>query len=311
MKMHVDSFFAKGFSHFVCEDYVIHGTAPIPYIVLSDGCSTSPNTDVGARILAHKVSGTIGENPTARIQDTIAEAQKTVLGLGLPEQSLDVTLIIATIRDGGASVHFWGDGFCFYRRDGMDFMRRIYFQPNMPSYLSYTLCEGTWREYTKFQPMQIIEEYVNGELVDSRECEAPRSFHSLQVPLDGLECLAIASDGVESFVRREDSSHTGLGLLLPMPRPARFARPGRCPHSRPSQLGINSAESEGAEWEISNRNWYHTSIHRIAAEILGFKTTRGQFVKRRMKRMLKGLKADGVDHFDDLAVGGFVRCDTR
>ncbi len=50
--MNIDTFIKQG-EHGICEDYVIakmiNGS---PVLVISDGCSSSPNTDVGSKLLA-------------------------------------------------------------------------------------------------------------------------------------------------------------------------------------------------------------------------------------------------------------------
>ena len=51
--LQIDSYFTNGKVNKVCQDYVIHGETPVPYVILCDGCSSSKFTDVGARILAH------------------------------------------------------------------------------------------------------------------------------------------------------------------------------------------------------------------------------------------------------------------
>ena len=53
MTIHIDHLLKKGKTHKICEDYIISGYNPAPYIILSDGCSSSKNTDVGARVLCH------------------------------------------------------------------------------------------------------------------------------------------------------------------------------------------------------------------------------------------------------------------
>ena len=50
--MFADCAFAAGRGHDVCQDYAAAGGgADEPYAILADGCSTSPDTDVGARLL--------------------------------------------------------------------------------------------------------------------------------------------------------------------------------------------------------------------------------------------------------------------
>lgn len=53
--MHADSHYIIGDSHRVCQDYTLHGIDKDnnPYIFVSDGCSSAKNTDFGARILCH------------------------------------------------------------------------------------------------------------------------------------------------------------------------------------------------------------------------------------------------------------------
>ena len=43
-----DSYFKIGKTHLICQDYALHSEG---HISLSDGCSSSPNTDIGSRLL--------------------------------------------------------------------------------------------------------------------------------------------------------------------------------------------------------------------------------------------------------------------
>ncbi|HYO91642.1 MAG TPA: hypothetical protein VEQ40_08400, partial [Pyrinomonadaceae bacterium] len=61
--MNADSAFLIGATHAVCQDYAVAGNGTPderaavsnlqanPYVILSDGCSSSPDTDIGARLL--------------------------------------------------------------------------------------------------------------------------------------------------------------------------------------------------------------------------------------------------------------------
>ncbi len=53
--MNTDCFYSIGHSHKVCEDYALSGTIgdTLAYAVVCDGCSSSKQVDVGARLLAH------------------------------------------------------------------------------------------------------------------------------------------------------------------------------------------------------------------------------------------------------------------
>ena len=48
MEVNVDHFTKIGKNYLVCEDYILSGVSPTPYIILSDGCSSSKHIDVGA-----------------------------------------------------------------------------------------------------------------------------------------------------------------------------------------------------------------------------------------------------------------------
>ena len=53
--MNTDFYCEIGDSHVACEDYALAGKINdnISYAIVADGCSSSPNVDVGARVLAH------------------------------------------------------------------------------------------------------------------------------------------------------------------------------------------------------------------------------------------------------------------
>jgi hypothetical protein len=51
MKLALDSHYTIGKLHLCCEDYGCHGRTPLPHVILADGCSAAPDSDVGARLL--------------------------------------------------------------------------------------------------------------------------------------------------------------------------------------------------------------------------------------------------------------------
>ena len=51
MTVALDSYYTIGKVHLYCQDYVFQGWKPVPHVILADGCSASPNSDVGARLL--------------------------------------------------------------------------------------------------------------------------------------------------------------------------------------------------------------------------------------------------------------------
>lgn len=168
--MNADAAFVTGKTHRVCQDYARADISNGQYAIVADGCSSSPDSDFGSRLLVKSVEnfaiGTFGNNsllhkqlPTTSsvfydfaplaLRDAIA-AQK-VLSLG--SQSLDATLLLACYREGRIGdthddtfldkvihVQVYGDGFVAARRreSGIIDAYRIEYPSGYPLYLSYS-----------------------------------------------------------------------------------------------------------------------------------------------------------------------------
>src|SRR6266496_2217714 len=127
--MNADSAFIIGASHTVCQDYAVAGhslltqrapdinSAATPYIILSDGCSSSPDTDIGARLLV-KAAEQILLAPLRPLANELAEmhkesARRALLWAGiagLQPQALDATLLTVHFSDDGLILGCSGDG---------------------------------------------------------------------------------------------------------------------------------------------------------------------------------------------------------
>src|SRR5215203_2249321 len=71
--MNTDCFFNIGATHSVCQDYVVAS----PYLILSDGCSSSPDTDIGARLLVKAAERVCGKY---EIEEVHKESARLALG---------------------------------------------------------------------------------------------------------------------------------------------------------------------------------------------------------------------------------------
>ena len=100
--MHADDFFTIGNSHVICDDYATSRADGPLRAVVSDGCSGSPNTDCGSRILANLAL----RNPNWSSQ----EAGDVRRQRFLPVDSLDATLLIAEVDSSYITVSAYGDG---------------------------------------------------------------------------------------------------------------------------------------------------------------------------------------------------------
>lgn len=196
--------FIQGSTHTVCEDYAIsshiHGadlSVPFnPLIIVSDGCSSADNSDVGARVVAL----------AARKRFTLDIAHQFALPPGslaallethidLFTQSLDIprewcvaTLLAGFVLDGICHVYVFGDGVWYCRSKAGN--------------LSYTVIEAA----DQSPPYLIggsdsdmtITEYPSGDRVTNKE----RWFH-WSFPADTVSEFGIATDGVTAVKTRD------------------------------------------------------------------------------------------------------------
>lgn len=266
----LDTFRRIGASHTICEDYILSGDDPFKYIILSDGCSSAKNTEMGSRILCYiarqfllyRSSEYIFPNLDYNEMGNwiIHNAELTVRQLGLNRTCLNATLIIAYEYDGKYFVYMYGDGVFILKNDKQVIIVQVDFSPlNAPYYLQYRINPCDMDKYHKLGQELILNEIVNGNTIPRRsyayDFQAAWNYQTETYPT-----LLICSDGATSFYRNNDRDQ-------PIP------------------------------------------LTEIADEFLAYKLPKGEFLKRRLKRMLKIYDKEGSKHDDDLTVGAFL-CDT-
>jgi serine/threonine protein phosphatase PrpC len=278
----IDTFIEIGSQHKVCEDYILSGTDPLPFIILADGCSSSDDSEMGARILCHLAKQYIQYNGIdsknidyeGRLGNwVIHNAEMIARQLGLKKTCLDATLIVAYVIDDYFYAHMYGDGFILLESTSWESilydLRWITYSKNAPYYLNYEIDDERARMYRE---MKIKKElnylYIpNGKDIPKIEpikCPSYVPYVFLHSMKEHHKIL-ICSDGISSF-------------LDPM-------------------AGINSNKL--------------IEVHTLLHEIFGFKNTKGKFLKRRCNKYMKQLKKIGVEHFDDLAIGAFLYKDEK
>lgn len=208
-----DDFLKIGSTHRICQDYVLSGTEPFPFCILSDGCSSSAHTDVGARMLSWHSKRYLIE-----MQDQIDAIQYDDMGkwiieqaaesadkLGINPQSLDATLILAYAVNHNVHVYVYGDG-CILLKDtaGNGTCRRVRFSRSVPYYLSYELNPERKQAYRQLN----LTKAVDSQTV-SPDAPVYFKFSTKHYPL-----VIIASDGMDSFIDQAGTSH-GIEKLLP------------------------------------------------------------------------------------------------
>lgn len=278
--MNTDAYFEIGSSHKVCEDYALSGIYEnMAYAIVSDGCSSSKHSDVGARLLSHIAQGAIKHlKKRGLIADpsydtlfrelVIRKCTETQQTLGLTPDIFDATLLTCVVHENKATVIGWGDGyFIFALKDGTCFVTETKYASGAPYYLSYELSMDKKESYRQIYGKDIVTRntYIinpDGVLssVDTVESTTPMYqtyFDTLDT--DNIKAIALTSDGTDTY---EDDP--------------KFERP------------------DGASKKC------YKAIEMIPS-IVGYKNTVGEFVNRRMTRFRSDNGKSHILHYDDVS----------
>lgn len=258
-----DTFLEMGSQHKVCEDYIIKGNYPTPYIILADGCSSSNNSEMGARILCHLAKqylkyrkDDLHELDQRKTGNWIIHnAEMTARQLGLSTSCLDATLIIAFQLENRIQIFMYGDGVIIRKIRDLTEVTTIDFAPaNAPFYLSYLVDQERFDCYHDMKNELVKTIFHNGELKSSETFA-----YDAQIFFKGnaFDTLFICSDGISSFI---SGDRTERKLISHM---------------------------------------------EILPNLMSFKNTKGEFLKRRAGKELKTLSKSGIHHYDDLSIGAF------
>lgn len=272
--MNLDTFLKIGSQHSVCEDYVLSGEyGALKYIILSDGCSSSPNTEMGARILCYLARQYIRyrfeQNSESSLDyyDTgnwiIYNAEMAARQLGLPRTCLDATLLISFVDFSqpipSVNIFIYGDGFVvLVPKDGPLEMYEIEFAPdNMPFYLSYNIDPERFEMYHKKKVSKFLSKSTKSEQIFKNEF-AYDANSQFQFFIDNYKTILLFSDGLKSFIKQDP---TNREILNPLD---------------------------------------------IIEGLISFKNIKGKFLQRRVSKALKSLAENNIVHYDDLSIGAYI-----
>ena len=269
-----DVHFAIGKTHDVCQDYGLAHDAGqtgldgyLAGAVVCDGCSSSPDTDWGARFLARAAVNTWQPFQALSV---VQRADHFRQNLELAPEALDATmLLIRETPTGDAKVTVQGDGVVVARfRDGSGYKSwSISFSLNAPDYLSYRLKPARYAAYraagggVKTITMNDGSVYQSWPpmLVNEPQTLVPDLTFDANFSRAEYDVVLVMSDGAESFQKREGTR------FVPVP------------------------------------------LADVLAQVLDFKTLTHGFIKRRVGRFLtKFCPQNGWQHNDDFAVAGLV-----
>ncbi|MFO1422995.1 MAG: protein phosphatase 2C domain-containing protein [Candidatus Competibacteraceae bacterium] len=268
----LDAYYTIGRLHLFCEDYALHGWEPVPHLILADGCSAAPDSDLGARLLVLNARRLLprfihAANEGERLarhwplgQRIVRRAARQARDLGLDPGVLDATLLIAWCDGAMVHAHLYGDGcFAVRRADGGVATIRVEYAENAPYYLSYLLDPERWDLYQEAigEPttaQSIYYQNDGGEAVRQEAFDMPTVF---DFDLATFPMVAVATDGLDSFMAAE----TGARL----------------------------------------------DLQTVARAVLDFQNLDGAFVQRRLRQVLAEYAQQQVLNVDDIGLGAFVR----
>lgn len=279
--MNSDSHYAIGKTHKVCQDYALHkDLKDCSYVIVSDGCSGSPNTDIGARLLSLGLSwhmdyledegifdpyNTFNYNDEFSIYKAIQRSVNSVknkVALDILDQSYDATLLSLYIKNNQYSYFCFGDGLIVrLHSNGTITATSVEYPSGAPYYLNYELDPEIKSKYAElYGSRRIIREHIIGSkdyyyswVSDTRDgATYPFVAHG---NTEGLVAMVVMTDGALSFS------------------------------------------------ELINKEKRQISLEKILRNLMDFKGYAGEFVYRRMHKFEKECKELGWEHSDDLSMG--------
>jgi len=276
MKFNVDHYFHIGHMHYAggkpCQDHALsRSNGTYASVIVSDGCSTGGNTDVGSRVIScstlQAISDHMGASPYSL--ETAAESirfrQRQIVSgvrpiLGLEHNDMFATCLYAYLSPFGGLLFVHGDGAIALKfRDGSICVGRYEWANNMPFYPAY---EG-----------KSLDAFINAQ----KNSEVPyalemRTFDSAGNCIESRDKKYSVSDGVR-----------GMQTILSLEQLAEI--------DYVAVFTDGVSQVDGVEWFDAIRGY------------LAYKNTAGEFCKRRMMRAIKDSQATGKGPEDDIACG--------
>lgn len=234
--MNSDSIFYIGKTHKVCQDYAcsfeLESTSKyqdnIIAGVVSDGCSSSEDSDIGSRLLCKAATREFKRSKDVGLDYSSIVFSAERIAKMIPntsERCLDATLLLAYTAGHLCKATICGDGvIARLRKDKYIDVTSVEFKSGAPLYLSYMCMPHGWAERYKsiFEYEKIITRYTiktNGDVVDkvvTSQTTLNEGNYDDEDPflvkeayaIEDTECVAVMTDGVSSFMKtkKEDTS---------------------------------------------------------------------------------------------------------
>ncbi len=270
--LNADRYFYIGKTHDVCEDFAIADkNSTGVYTVLCDGCSSSKDTDIGARILAKQAMTEDPINPALYLYS----AKNICDILKLNPMCLDATILNIKAAHNKWNIYCVGDGTIIkIRNDNKIEITDIEYKSGAPFYLSYQLDIEREKNYIKTYG---LERTITKYIFDPA-CNFDKDNMLTKISIIDINGKPYVEEG--RFNDNEDGYHTILT----------------------TSDGIHSFQ-EKITTDTSVVN-HQISIEKVLTKLLDFKGYHGQFIARRMRRFIKDSAKWNWSNLDDLSMAG-------
>jgi hypothetical protein len=273
MKILMDSYYEIGSNHIVCEDYARTGKFSIEdkdyhYAIVSDGCSSSKDTDVGSRLLtllAHNalVYAYLHESTTEYRSKSFKEQMKiaiqncsTMFSASITPLMFDATLVIAVTDGLKTEVYMYGDGVIILRTaEGISHTFTMEYLSNAPYYISYeALSKSRNADYQRqFKGMEKFFKSIHHKDKSEHSCNSiptEDTYRWIDNVAMKLQSISVFSDGVHTFTKDREK----------------------------------------------------LDLYNVCNEFTNFKNVTGDFVSRRLLAYKRQCLKDNIKHDDDISI---------
>ncbi len=223
MSLCYDHYYVMGKTHLFCQDYTCAGQTPVPFIIVSDGCSSSQGTDIGSRLLCLAARQLLKDLPLQNGISALLDYHsfgKTVINdaaqlaqtLQVSEEVLDATLLVAVAFEDIIQVYVYGDGvIALQSPDKQIAFIDVEFVHNTPFYLSYWLNNRDRAQYAALDgfPLRIHDSRMPQNTEFAFDTPLAFQFERKRYP-----CLALFSDGVKQYYHYQHKTTLGLSDVL-------------------------------------------------------------------------------------------------
>lgn len=276
--MACDSYFGIGDKHPVCQDYALHGTlfGCVEYVIVADGCSSAKYSEIGAQILCHAAkyqialcyqTGLLHECSISTLENFIRRSVRKRVHSIRMNYPINSPALEATLL---IAFKFDEKVFVFGWGDGV--IIKCYRLRDGSDYL--VVHDLDYSNNAPYYLVYDIIPYIQQQR--ERGCDKPEVIYTNHF------CLT-------ENKRKEIKSYSAE-------KPYCWSLP-----EDETLVSITVCSDGVKSFQDIDKN--PIDIMQIVSEIVGYKSTEGEFVKKRMFFLNRKAKQNNWSHYDDISCG--------